>query len=67
MSLLSKALVLSYFIYLLKQVIGRDQYTVMSSLRKQSDANAQSLILNESNFDLGVSLDCFECGKALGS
>ena len=67
MSLLSKALVLSYFIYLLKQVIGRDQYTVMSSLRKQGDDISQSLILNDSNFDIGVSLDCFECSEALGS
>jgi hypothetical protein len=61
LSLFSKALVLSYFLYLVKQVFSRDQYTVMSSLIKNVDDSFQGLVLTDHNFDIGVSLNCISC------
>ena len=67
MSLFSKALVLSYFLYLLKQVFKRDQFTVMSSHMKQVDDGYISLVLTDHNFDIGVTMNCkSECKKKLG-
>ena len=59
--MLSKALVLSYFIYLVKMVIGREQYTVMGSAIKQSYDTSESLVLNDQNFDIAINMDCKTC------
>ena len=57
LSMLSKALVLSYFIYLVKLVIGREQYTVMGSIIKQGYGSSESLVLNDQNFDIGITME----------
>ena len=67
MSILSKALVLSYFIYLVKMVIGREQYTVMGSAIKQSYDTSESLVLNDQNFDIAINMDCKTCQEKLGN
>jgi len=63
----SKALVLSYFIYLVKLVIGREQYTVMGSVIKQSYDSSQILLLNDQNFDIGIGMECSTCWEKLGN
>jgi hypothetical protein len=65
--MLSKALVLSYFIYLVKLVIGREQYTVMGSVIKYSYDTSESLLLNDQNFDIGLGMECPTCYEKLGN
>jgi hypothetical protein len=67
LSMFSKALVLSYFIYLVKLVIGREQYTVMGSVIKQSYDSSQILLLNDQNFDIAVNMECSTCWEKLGN
>ena len=67
LSMISKALVLSYFIYLVKLVIGREQYTVMGSSIKQNFDTSQKLLLNDQNFDIGLGMECPKCYEKLGN
>jgi hypothetical protein len=67
LSMFSKALVLSYFIYLVKLVIGREQYTVMGSSIKQNFDTSQKLLLNDQNFDIGIGMECLTCYEKLGN
>jgi len=63
-SILTRLLVASYFIYLVGEFLRREKYTVSSSVMKNSPLNigpTTDIQLTKNNFDFIILLECFDC------